>query len=275
MLTSSSDKESCDCSEDYPKDSTQRTLRVAFAYIILALSAILLAEIYYIKKKSLARREMNTLFIYAAITIAGYHSMVISQLFSALTLSCWLIVIFRLVHYSAFYWIGILYILRSMMGSIRTAFIQAGKQKFYTILNYILYISAGNGLVVLVFMARNLCGASGPIGFYFSMGVDLLNAFLLIGFLLFKCICIRLYIKERYMSHKCYYTMLMIYLITNIVLGIIYYAFFYRYTEDSTGQLVYSIFNSLVVMTFPIVIVLYFAQQPSNLEEGIWACYII
>ncbi len=265
---SSTKNESCDCQDDYPRTETESNLRVTFAFIILLFSFVLLIEVFVIKRKYNVTRATRTIFIYAAIATTGYHAMVISQMFSVLNLSCWLIVIFRLMHYAAFYWVGILYVLSSMMGTVKPAFIRTGNEPLYKTLQWILYVSAGLGVLSLVFIARRLCGVAAEAGFYLSAAVNVVEGILLTSFLLIKYAFIRRYIRERYENHIWYYNMLVAYLATNVVLCAVYYLAFYRYDDMQTDELVFYIFSSLVAMLFPLLLVFYFAQRPAENEEN-------
>ena len=262
------DQESCDCTADYPKTETGGTLKIAFAYIVLFYAVVLVGEAFFLKKHYRIQRQSNTIFIYTAISLAGYCSMVISQLLSATKLSCWLIVIFRLIHYAVFYLVGVIYILNLMMGRVKHTFVRAGHEKLYDALKYMLYIAGFTGLISLIFMARRLCGTSGRIGFYVGAVASILTEVLLISFLLIKYVIIRLHDHERYDRHKCYYMMLIIYLTVIVILGIVYSAIYYRYKENTDGGFIFYIIHSLTVMTFPLLIILYFAQQSAGAEEG-------
>ena len=260
-------EESCNCTSEKPHGG-EKMWKIAFSYVVIALMLILVVEAIYIRKKYPVTRQRNVIFIYSAITSVGYISMVFYELLSSFELSCWLIIIFYLVHYASFYWVGIIYILSRMMGSVKDAFIVNNKQKLYTVLKVILYVSGANGLLISIFMARNLCGLSGATGYYLNACFSVFGGFLLMGFLIFKYVFIRLYIKELYENHLCYYTILLAYLIISVILGIIYYSAFYRFGYEHEGRLIFSLAYSFIILAFPLIILMYFTQLPPDFENS-------
>lgn len=266
------DDEPCICSMDYPASSIHTSLHILFASIALVLSLLLVIEIYHIGNQLYSKKALKSIFIYSLITIIGYDALVISEILNVLKLSCTYIVVFYLAHYAAFYWIGILFILSQLMGSVKYAFVAHDKMCLYKTLKWLLFIVGGNGVLILIFTARKMCHSGGDVGFYFLAAISFLNGCLLITFLLIKYFFIRTYIKERYKKHKQYFHVVMFYLIFNVILCVVYYSVFYRYNDMQTGALIYSLFQSTVIMLFPLIVTLYFAQPAENIEQGTIKC---
>jgi len=270
MKFANENTESCNCTEDYPANGTEKDLRLGYAFIIILYAIILITEVICIKRRFRNPHDRTTILIYCVICLVGYISMVLSEFFSAIKYSCWLVVIFRVLHYASFHLIGVIYILKSMMGKVRATFESTNNMKLYSTMKYMLYTALGCGVVSLIFMARNFCGVSGPFGYYFLAVLNILTALLLVGFLLIKYFIIKIYDPEQYKQHSLYYTILISYLSVIVGLGIGYYAAFYRFQENNLPAQIYYVVHSLLVMMFPVLITLYFAQHPAGLEESIF-----
>eukprot|EP00826_Nyctotherus_ovalis_P051861 TRINITY_DN6508_c0_g1_i14.p1 TRINITY_DN6508_c0_g1~~TRINITY_DN6508_c0_g1_i14.p1 ORF type:complete len:328 (+),score=39.39 TRINITY_DN6508_c0_g1_i14:25-984(+) len=259
---------SCNCSHDFPKTQKEVLTRLVFISVIMVYAIVLLVEMIYLNTHSSSQRKLQVILIYGAITLAGYISMAFSQTFSLLKQHCWLVAVFRVLHYSVFYWLGILYIFSLMMGRDKYVYVSVGRRGVYRLVRILFRVAAGTGLVALGCLARTTCGTSGQLGFYMGSAMNILTALLLAAILLIKYVVTRIYNYYRYYSYSCYFHMLLSYLAIVSIMGLIYYIGLYRYKRDTLSTLIYYVVYSLIVMIFPVFIVFYLLKKLTDEHIG-------